>query len=188
MLDTYLPDPPPPPPMTLFQMNTRRSTRPPTPKEFPPNPTIKAAAITTKDRRGTLLMVADYSKYAQYQPPQSATNNLKLLVPGRQRRPRLPDQPRAASRPLGRRTGSRAGTRITLEDFGVTAIVLVTTNVELKDQIEQSVNADPAAGRQPGDRAGRAPAGLGRRDRLADPGPPATPRRTPPPCSTRRPS
>ena len=38
------------------------------------------------------------------------------------------------------RSGCRAGVEVLLEDFGVTAIVLVTTNVELKDQIEQSVN------------------------------------------------
>ncbi len=81
MIDTYLPDPPPPPPMTLFQMSTGMTPKFPTPKEFPPHPSIKAAAITTKDRRGTLLMVADYSKYAQYQPPQAAFNNAKLLVP-----------------------------------------------------------------------------------------------------------
>ncbi len=139
LLDTYLPNPPPPPPMTLFQMNNGMAPRLPTPKEFPPHPTIKAAAITTKDRRGTLLMVADYSKYAQYQPPQAAFNNIKLLV----------EAPSDAHAYLITPGGVKAvegirepgGIGVTLPDFGVSAIVLVTTNVELKNQIERSVNA-----------------------------------------------
>ena len=146
MYDTYLPDPPPPPPMTLFQMNTGMTGRPPTPKEFPPHPTIKAAGITTKDRRGVLLMVADYYtnpglgfKYAQYQPAQSATNNLKLLVPAPSDAHAYLITPGGVQALEGKR--DPGGIRITLEDFGVTANVLVTTNVELKDQIERSVNA-----------------------------------------------
>ena len=51
------------------------------PRSSPPHPTIKAAAITTKDRRGTLLMLNDYTPYTQYQPPQAAFNNLKVVVP-----------------------------------------------------------------------------------------------------------
>ncbi len=139
MLPTYLPDPPPPPPLSLFAINTSSGGRPRPPKEFPPNPTVWAAAITTGDRRGTLLMVTDYYKYAQYQPPQSATNNLNLLVPA------ASDALAYLITPGGvrnidavRRPG---GHLITLKDFGVTAMVLVTTNVELKDQIERQVNS-----------------------------------------------
>ncbi len=140
MLDTYLPDPPPPPPITLFALNNSVTRRPPTPKEFPPNFTVKAAAITTKDRRGTLLMVADYSRYSQYQPPQAATNKLNLLVPG------ASDARAYLISPGGVQTldskREPGGHRIILDDFGVTAIVLLTTNVELKDQIERAVNAN----------------------------------------------
>ncbi len=139
MVNTYLPDPPPPPPMSLFAMNNSFGNRQPTPKEFPPNPTVWAAAITTKDRRGTLLMVADYYKYAQYQPPQSATNNLKLLIPAPS------DALAYLISPGGVRNIDSArvpgGQMITLTDFGVSALVLVTTNVELKDQIERAVNS-----------------------------------------------
>jgi len=138
MLDTYLPNPPPLPPLTLFQMNTGTMPKIPTPKEFPPHPSIKAAAITTKDRRGTLLMVADYAKYGQYQPTQGAFNNIKLLVPA----------PSDAHAYLITPGGVRAidsirepgGIGVTLADFGLSAIVLVTTNVDLKSQIEQAVN------------------------------------------------
>ena len=142
MLDTYLPDPPPQRPLTLFQMSSGAPARPPTPKEFPPHPSIKAAAITTKDRRGTLLMVADYSKYGQYQPPQGAFNDIKLLVPAPSDAHAFLITPGGVRAIDGRR--EPGGIRITLEDFGVSAIVLVTTNVELKDQIEQSVNRNRA--------------------------------------------
>jgi hypothetical protein len=138
IIDTYLPDPPPPPPMTLFQMSLGGVAKPPTPKEFPPHAWVKAAAITTKDRRGTLLMVADYFRYSQYQVGQGAMNNLKLLVPVASDAHAYLISPGGVKNLTGVR--EPGGLKITLEDFGVTAIVLVTTNQELKDQIEQSVN------------------------------------------------
>jgi hypothetical protein len=141
MMDTFLPDPPPAPPMTLFQMNTGGvggGLRAPTPKEYPPNPTIKAAAITTKDRRGVLLMVADYYKYAQYQPPQSAMNNVVLRVPAPSDALAYLISPGGVE-PLATRR-EPGGVRVTLEDFGVTALVLITTNRDLVNQIEESVN------------------------------------------------
>jgi hypothetical protein len=145
LVDTYLPDPPPLPAFTLFQMSAGMTPRLPTPKEFPPHASIKAAAITTKDRRGTLMMLADYSKYAQYQPPQAAFNSLKLIVPA-------PSDAHAylitpggvkalAPPPLSNGGRGPGGIECMLPDFGVTAIVLVTTNVDLKNQIEQSVNS-----------------------------------------------
>ena len=139
MRDTYLPDPPPPPPITLFALNNAMTTRVVIPKEFPPHPTIKAAAISTKDRRGTLLMIADYVQYGQFQPPQSAINKLKLLVPAARDAHAYLISP-GGVRALDDLPGDPGGHKITLEDFGVTAIVLVTTNVELKDQIEQAIN------------------------------------------------
>ena len=140
MIDTYFPDPPPPPPMTLFQMSTGMTVKPKVPKEFPPHPTIKAASITTKDRRGTLLMVADYAKYAQYQPAQSAFNNLILRVPAPSDAHAYRISPGGVLALKSSRVAG--GIEMVLEDFGLTAIVLVTTNVELKDQIEQSINSN----------------------------------------------
>jgi hypothetical protein len=147
MIDTYLPDPPQAPPVSLFQINTGGGIgggmKTPTVKEFPPNPTVKAAAISTKDRRGVLLMVADYYKYAQYQPPQSAMNNVVLRVPAPSDAHAFLISP-GGVKPLGPppKTDIRGpgGMNILLEDFGVTAIVLITTNNELVQQIEQSVN------------------------------------------------
>ena len=137
-LNTYNPDPPKPPPPTLFQMNTSAVTKTPTIKEMAPHPTIKAAAISTKDRRGTLLMVADYAQYAQYQPPQLAMNMLKLRVTAANDALAYLIGP-GGVKPLDM-VRVPGGHDITLEDFGGTAIVLVTTNVDLKDQIERAVN------------------------------------------------
>ena len=142
LVDTYMADPPPPPPLTLFAMNTGTAMRPKVPKEFPPNFTIKAASISTKDRRGTLLMVADFQPYAQFQPPQSAMNKVKLIVPA----PR--DAHAYLISPGGVKTlgmpdhlpSEAGGHSINIEDFGVTGLVLLTTNAELKDQIERSIN------------------------------------------------
>ncbi len=57
-------------------------------KEYDPIPWIRVAAIGTRDRRGMLLLVADYSESAQYQPPQMAMNDLKVVVPAPSRRRR----------------------------------------------------------------------------------------------------
>ncbi len=140
MIDTYLPDPPPPPPITLFMMTNPLISRVPIPREFAPNPTVKAASFTTKDRRGTLLMIADYQKYAQFQPPQSATNNLKLLIPAARDAHAYLISP-GGVRALDDAPGEPGGHKITLADFGVSAIVLVTTNTDLVDQIERAVNS-----------------------------------------------
>ncbi len=140
LLDTYLPDPPKAPPVTFLQTNLTSANRTKPPDEFGPHPTIKAAAITTKDRRGTLLMVNDFEPYAQYQPPQMAMNKVKLLVSAANDALAYLISP-GGVRPLDS-VRSPGGQSITLEDFGVTAIVLVTTNVELKDQIEQAINSN----------------------------------------------
>ena len=144
MIDTYLPDPPPQQPFTLFQMSAGMTPKVRTPKEFPPHPSIKAASITTKDRRGSLLMIADYSKYAQYQPPQGAFNSLKVVVPAPSDAHAYQISPGGvrALGPPDRSNGGRGpgGIEFVLPDFGVSAIVLVTTNVELVAQIEQAVN------------------------------------------------
>ena len=137
--NTYYPDPPKPPPLTLFQMNSMTTNRTPTIKEFTPNPTIKAAAITTKDRRGMLLLVSDLVPYAQYQPPQLAMNKVKLRIKAANDAVAYLISP-GGVRPLDS-VRAPGGHDVTLEDFGVTAIVLMTTNVDLKNQIEQAINS-----------------------------------------------
>ena len=138
MLPVYMPEPTPAPPQTFLQQNTSTVNRTPTVKEQPPNGTIKAAAIPTKDRRGTLLLVSDYSPYSQYQPPQSAVNKIRLRVPAANDAVAYLISPGGVE-PLNS-IRVPGGHDITLDDFGLTAIVLMTTNAELKDQIEREVN------------------------------------------------
>jgi hypothetical protein len=139
MLDTYMPDPPPQPPVSLFALNQPITSRVRTVKEFPPHPSIRAAAITTKDRRGTLLLVADYAKYGQFQPPQMAVDEVRLLVPGARDAHAYLITPGGVTT-LQESPGEPGGHLIPLKSFGVSAIVLVTTNTELKDQIETAIN------------------------------------------------
>ena len=138
MLPVYMPEPVPAPPVTFLQQNTSTASQTPTVKEQPPNGTLKAAAIPTKDRRGTLLMVSDYSRYSQYQPPQAAVNKLRLRVPAANDAIAYLISP-GGVKPLNS-IRVPGGHDITLDDFGLTAIVLMTTNAELKDQIELAVN------------------------------------------------
>ena len=138
MLPVYMPEPTPAPPQTFLQQNTSTVNRTPTIKEQPPNGTLKAAAIPTKDRRGTLLMVSDYSPYSQYQPPQAAVNKVRLRVPAANDAIAYLISP-GGVKPLNS-IRVPGGHDITLDDFGLTAIVLMTTNAELKDQIELAVN------------------------------------------------
>lgn len=46
------------------------------------HPTIKGFALNLPERRGRLLLISDFDRYAQWQPPQMAVNNLTLRVPG----------------------------------------------------------------------------------------------------------
>src|SRR5262249_15985646 len=59
---------------------TTTSTKP----EVDPLPTTFAAAIETRDHRGTLLVVADLAGYGQFQPPQMSLNDMRLRPMGPQ--------------------------------------------------------------------------------------------------------
>ncbi len=138
LVDTFPPDPTPPPPVTFLQMNTR-GEQDADDQGTAAVPHIKAAAISTKDRRGTLMMVSDFTQYAQFQPPQMAMNKLKLRITAANDALAYLISP-GGVRPLDS-IRVAGGHDITLDDFGVTAIVLMTTNVDLKNQIEQAVNS-----------------------------------------------
>ena len=51
--------------------------------ELPAHPSIRAASIATPDKRGQLLLFADYAPNSQWQPPQMAFNKLTFTIPGR---------------------------------------------------------------------------------------------------------
>ncbi|HEY2159599.1 MAG TPA: hypothetical protein VGH33_28505, partial [Isosphaeraceae bacterium] len=90
--------------------------------EIPPHESIRAAAFGTKDKRGALLLVADYAVASQFQPPQMALKELTIDVPG------LPDEAIAYEISPGdvqviasKRTPG--GIKIKVPEFGGTAIV-----------------------------------------------------------------
>jgi hypothetical protein len=130
---TYPADPPIlPPPGT---MNV--GARPPQFKEFDPFPGIRVASINTSDRRGSLLLVGDYVGGAQYQPPQSSMNDLKIIVPARESAQAFEITP-GGVRALDSQRGI-GGRRITVPEFGQTALILFTTDMELVARIEREV-------------------------------------------------
>ncbi|HWE36538.1 MAG TPA: hypothetical protein VG406_08230 [Isosphaeraceae bacterium] len=98
--------------------------------ELPPLPSIRAASIATPDRRGQLLLFADYAPGAQWQPPQMAFSNLTFNLPGA-----LMDAQGFEVSPGGvrvfdtkERERMAGGLHMIMPDFGPTAIVLVTTD------------------------------------------------------------
>lgn len=98
---------------------------------------IKAAAFETPDRRSTLLLLADYANDAQIQPGQLARSELKVVIPGHQ-------SANAWEVSLGGvqfvdRKRVPGGLEITLKDFGPTAMVLVTSDLSLKERLRSEI-------------------------------------------------
>lgn len=134
MLPTYKPDPPTPPPVQGINAGRNPASRKP---EEPPNPTIRAAAFSTKDRRGTVLLVADYATHAQFQPPQMAMKDLKIDVPG-------PSDAQAYEISPGDvkvldRQRVPGGIRITVPEFGPTSLIYLTTDGSRIEEIQRAV-------------------------------------------------
>ncbi len=108
------------------------------PKERDPIPTIRAAAIGTKDRKGVLLLVTDLSDASQYQPPQAAQNDVMLTAI-------VPEGAQAYEfTPAGRRVldseRKPGGRTIHIPNFAGTTLILMTTDTELADVLEAQVN------------------------------------------------
>jgi hypothetical protein len=129
----YDSDPPdlPPPGMPL-----RMRVRPQ--REFGPKPGLLASAISV-GRKGALLLLADYAANAQYQPPQMAAHNLTIravLPEGAQIFEISPGEVKV----IENRNRVPGGTQFTLPDFSTTALLLCTTDLTLKDQIETVIH------------------------------------------------
>ncbi len=121
-------------PVYMAPLVGSRPRTPPPKKEAGPHPSIRAAAIESRDRRGLLLLVADFAPGAQYQPPQMAINDLKITVP-------VPESAQAFEVSPGEvrvldHVRVPGGRQITVPEFSVTSMVLVTTDMVLKDRIE----------------------------------------------------
>jgi|GEM_PF-1070888 len=132
LFETFDPDPP-----TLPPLGSLPTQRVPQYKEMLGHPTIKAAGIGTRDTKGTLLLITDFASGAQYQPSQMARHDLKVTVPA-------PESAQAFEISPGdivalQRERVPGGTRITLPDFGVTSLVLVTTDLSIADRLREAI-------------------------------------------------
>jgi hypothetical protein len=129
--NVFDPDPPDiPPPGSAVGSRVRPQ------RELEPRPTLLAAAISV-ERKGALLLVADYAAYAQYQPPQMASHNLLI-------RPALPESAQAYEISPGEvkvldRVRVPHGTQITLPEFSTTAMILCTTDTSLVERVQAAI-------------------------------------------------
>jgi hypothetical protein len=106
--------------------------------EKPPHPTIRAAAFTTKDMRGTLVIVTDLAPNSQFQPPGLSAKNIRVEVPG------LADEAQGYEISPGEvrvldHERVPGGIRLTLEEFNGTSLIFVTTAGERIDEIQRAV-------------------------------------------------
>lgn len=130
--NTYLPDPPTLPPPGSSPMKKIAQL-----KENPPHPSIRAAAIGTRDRKGFLLLVADLSPGAQYQPGQMAIDDIKITVPSPQSAQAFEISPGNVQALERQRVPG--GTRITLKSFDTTSLILLTTDVGLAERLHEQI-------------------------------------------------
>lgn len=104
--------------------------------ELAPKPNHKAAAIAV-GRKGALLLLADYSAQAQYQPHQMATHNLvvrAILPEGAQAWEISPGEVK-----LLERERVPGGTNIIVPEFGVTSMILCTTDMALAERTREAI-------------------------------------------------
>ncbi len=132
LFETFLPDPP-----TLPQPGAKVNQQMPILKEMGPTPGVRAAGISTRDRKGMLLLVADYAADAQFVPPQMSISELKLTVP-------VPEAAQAFEitpgniTPLNRERVP-GGARFTIPEFGPTSLILVTTDFAIADRLLEAI-------------------------------------------------
>ncbi len=114
------------------------SKRPPKKPELKPKDDLKAAAIGLRERRGSLLLVANYAGTAHLQPPQMAADQLVVT-------PNLPE----GSQPFEITPGDvkvltpervPGGRRVTLEEFDTTSLILCTSDLGLYQRVREIVD------------------------------------------------
>jgi len=128
-----------PEPLPVPSNATQKPSRRPVPvPELTPRGDLRAAAVALSDRKGALLLVADYAWGAQFQPPQLAADKITIT-------PVLPQGAQAFELSPGEvkvLTPERApgGTRITLEEFDTTSLVLCTGDLGLYERVRTIVD------------------------------------------------
>jgi hypothetical protein len=130
-------DPDPPDRPTVANVNQKRM---PLLKEFDGKPGLYAAAIPLVGSKGALLLVADFEGSSQFQPAQMAYHDLVIS-------PRLPQGVQflevspGEARFLEQKTDDRVpgGTRVTIPEFGVSTMILCTTDIALCERVQRDV-------------------------------------------------
>lgn len=133
MLDTF-----PPEPTQEASPGGLGGRRPERKAETGPHPFIKAASLTTRDRRGVLLVVAEFTGQGQFQPGQMAMNDLTIIVPAQESATAWEISP-GGVKPLTRSTVP-GGLKVVLPVFDTTALVLVTTDIALVRALEDAIS------------------------------------------------
>ncbi|WZO96038.1 hypothetical protein EP7_003011 [Isosphaeraceae bacterium EP7] len=133
ILDAYPPEPSLLPPVGVI--TTTNSVR--KQDEAKPLPTTKAARLRTKDRKGSLLLVADFAAGSQFQPSQMAINDMTITVVA-------PISSQAFEISPGEvkvldREQVPGGIRITLPEFSGTATILVTTDQSMPGRLAAAI-------------------------------------------------
>jgi hypothetical protein len=136
---TFNPEPKTPPPVNALGKGRvqQKVLKKPEPG---PHPSIRAASIGTVNRKGFLLLVADFPEAAQCQPPQMALNDLNIRIPA-------PEDAQAFVIDFGgvsvldtpNRMRVPGGVQLVIPDFGPTALVLVTSDLALAGGVEAAI-------------------------------------------------
>lgn len=134
LFDTFDSDPPILPPL-----GSAPTLQVPKTKELQPHISIKAAGIATRDHKGTLLLVTDFAGGAQFQPSQMAKHDLNITVPAPESAQAFEISPGDVKAIEGRKQVP-GGIRITIPDFGVTSLILVTTDHGMADRLLNAIS------------------------------------------------
>lgn len=112
--------------------------RTPPPRAEPePHSTIRVAGIRTRDRKGSLLVIADYAEAGQFQPPQMALNDLNVIVPSNDSARGYQISPGGVT--LLNRERVPGGTKFIIPEFDTAALVVVTTDPGLVPRLEEAL-------------------------------------------------
>jgi len=127
----------PNPPVIPPNMTTQR--RPKSVQELPPRPGMLAASIPLRERKGAVLLVAEYADMAQFQPPQMAADKVRLT-------PNLPQGAQVFAISPGEvkvltPTREAGGREFFIEEFDTTSLLLCTTDLALYQRIQAQVDS-----------------------------------------------
>jgi hypothetical protein len=134
MYPVFDPDPPPIP-SNAVQLPTKKPQRKP---ELKPRGELRGAAVALRDRKGSLLLVGDYSAWSQFQPGQMAVDQVVIT-------PVLPAGSQAFEISPGEvkvLTPERVpgGRRFTMEEFDTTSLILCTGDLGLYERARAIVD------------------------------------------------